>query len=700
MGQGWQGAGGRGEGRLAPKSVEAGRRRGGRGWRGAWACMVLMLAACGASQQDTAPGSGFEEGTSPPESVGPPPENTGTPPENTGTPPVTPPSESCRPLRCEDRGASCGAVSDGCGGTLSCGTCGLGQTCGGGGRANACGTPDYGLDTACSKDGVCFLNPKPVSHDFKDVWGRSVDDFWAVGDAGFIVHGGANGLTVLPEEAELSGIWGSAAEDVWAVGSRIDHFDGRRWSPALSPERFLRDIHGTGAGNVWAVGEGGLAYVWNGTRWNKESTGTSADLYGVWTYGGEVWAVGTGSTVRVRDAKGWRAMTAPAPEVTLTGIWGSGPEDVWVTGSKSGAVLFHWDGRAWTSVQLPFSALYGISGGSATDLLVVGEEGMARYDGSRWATLPSSTPTRFLGAWHASDGALVVGAAGHVQRLKKSLWSALDQGSRADFIAVSAPEEDSHWWFADGRGLRVGTGSDTYTETGPANAMAEQGPGGLWVAGNFGRAELHTWDSYSSGTQYFYLPQSFSFRGVLPIPDRLAWLVGTDTASGETVLVQVDGSFSWTRYPLVARGALNAIDGSAVDDVWAAGDSVLAHWDGATWSELSGAGLPSFRAVRVLGRDMAWALGPSSLWRWSGTGWASVALPAGLGTTELRALFADSREELYVAGDDGLLLHYDVNRGLWRRIDTGTHKSLRDISGGRRMLVLAGEDGTVLRLYR
>jgi photosystem II stability/assembly factor-like uncharacterized protein len=150
----------------------------------------------------------------------------------------------------------------------------------------------------------------------------------------------------------------------------------------------------------------------------------------------------------------------------------------------------------------------------------------------------------------------------------------------------------------------------------------------------------------------------------------------------------------------VARGALNAIDGSAPDDVWAAGDSVLAHWDGATWSELSDPGLPSFRAVRVLARDMAWALGPSSLWRWTGTSWGRVALPAGLATTELRALFADSREELYVAGDGGLLLRYDVTGNLWRRIDTGTHKSLRDISGGRRMLVIAGEDGTVLRLYR
>ena len=45
----------------------------------------------------------------------------------------------CTPTTCADAGASCGTLSDGCGGTLSCGSCGATQTCGGGGRANVCG---------------------------------------------------------------------------------------------------------------------------------------------------------------------------------------------------------------------------------------------------------------------------------------------------------------------------------------------------------------------------------------------------------------------------------------------------------------------------------------------------------------------------------------------------------------------------------
>lgn len=59
---------------------------------------------------------------------------------NTNKPPGPPPNEggSCTPATCAAQGKNCGTVSDGCGKTLACGSCGGGETCGGGG-ANLCG---------------------------------------------------------------------------------------------------------------------------------------------------------------------------------------------------------------------------------------------------------------------------------------------------------------------------------------------------------------------------------------------------------------------------------------------------------------------------------------------------------------------------------------------------------------------------------
>lgn len=45
------------------------------------------------------------------------------------------PVAACVPTTCAAAGATCGSISDGCGGTLTCGTCGAGYTCGG---TNSC----------------------------------------------------------------------------------------------------------------------------------------------------------------------------------------------------------------------------------------------------------------------------------------------------------------------------------------------------------------------------------------------------------------------------------------------------------------------------------------------------------------------------------------------------------------------------------
>jgi lysophospholipase L1-like esterase len=46
---------------------------------------------------------------------------------------------SCTPGTCATSGKTCGAIPDGCGATITCGTCAAPQTCGGAGVANVCG---------------------------------------------------------------------------------------------------------------------------------------------------------------------------------------------------------------------------------------------------------------------------------------------------------------------------------------------------------------------------------------------------------------------------------------------------------------------------------------------------------------------------------------------------------------------------------
>jgi hypothetical protein len=50
-------------------------------------------------------------------------------------------SPACVPKTCAELGYNCGPAGNGCGGSLSCGTCTAPETCGGGGTASVCGSP-------------------------------------------------------------------------------------------------------------------------------------------------------------------------------------------------------------------------------------------------------------------------------------------------------------------------------------------------------------------------------------------------------------------------------------------------------------------------------------------------------------------------------------------------------------------------------
>lgn len=53
-------------------------------------------------------------------------------------------SSSCQPRTCSDLVLNCGTTNDGCGGALECGTCAAGMVCGGGGLPNVCGAGSCG----------------------------------------------------------------------------------------------------------------------------------------------------------------------------------------------------------------------------------------------------------------------------------------------------------------------------------------------------------------------------------------------------------------------------------------------------------------------------------------------------------------------------------------------------------------------------
>jgi hypothetical protein len=72
-----------------------------------------------------------------------------------GLPPPTPDAgPACTPRTCQQVGATCGPIGDGCGGVLDCGRCSAPTSCGGGGTPSQCGGTQNCIPRTCQQVGA------------------------------------------------------------------------------------------------------------------------------------------------------------------------------------------------------------------------------------------------------------------------------------------------------------------------------------------------------------------------------------------------------------------------------------------------------------------------------------------------------------------------------------------------------------------
>lgn len=224
------------------------------------------------------------------------------------------------------------------------------------------------------------------------------------------------------------------------------------------------------AGTAWAVGERATVLASSAVdSWRAEDVSATvpADLtlFGVWGTGpSDVHVVGGGfQTTNVGvsahfDGDGWTRSDGGADEV-LFKVWGSGPDDVWAVGT--GGAIRHFDGEAWTDASpIVSDRLIAVWGTGASDVYAVGGDGagiVLRYDGSAWQTF-ATAPERLSGVWTAPGEPLyVAGDRGFVARYRRGASG----GVLADDpdVAVPLPSVDFHSMTSAG-GVVVASGAD------------------------------------------------------------------------------------------------------------------------------------------------------------------------------------------------------------------------------------------------
>ena len=188
-------------------------------------------------------------------------------------------------------------------------------------------------------------------------------------------------------------------------------------------------------------------------------TAGAGALSGVWGSGpDDVFIVGGKETAEIyhHDGVGFSPM-AGVPEVgLLVWVFGFGPADVWAVG-VGGAVL-HYDGQSWTALDAGTGAdLWGVWGTSSSDLWIVGGSVSAgdpvilHHDGASFTPHvldPAENPLEvhaLFKVFGVGSKVFAVGQRGLIIEHDGARWTRVPAGAEADddFVSLWGTSEDN-----------------------------------------------------------------------------------------------------------------------------------------------------------------------------------------------------------------------------------------------------------------
>jgi len=208
-------------------------------------------------------------------------------------------------------------------------------------------------------------------------WGREPDGVVIAGNNGFLAESSGDALPTLVSSGTsfaLTAVWTGPLEEGWAVGNggAMVHRTAAGWAPYPdSPTAAdLNAVSGYYVDHVWAAGNGGKVLQWDGETWTDRSPGFSQDILAVWvSITGDVWVAGaSGASARYHDAD-WTTISGAG--VDLVSLTGANPDDVWAGGA--GGSVFHYEGGAWVrshNLSTESEATFGLWTLQAGDLWV------------------------------------------------------------------------------------------------------------------------------------------------------------------------------------------------------------------------------------------------------------------------------------------------------------------------------------------
>jgi hypothetical protein len=278
------------------------------------------------------------------------------------------------------------------------------------------------------QDGWCVEQLPPGANVYVDrVWSSGPKDVWVAGyEIGyesqiqaFVAHNDGCGWTrqASPLGDVVWAMWGSGPSDVWVAGNqgKAAHFDGQTFTPFVidAEGAQIRAISGVAPNDVWAVSGSGF-FHWDGAAWSRVSTGEwTSGAADVWaTAANDVWTV-SGLTGIHYDGTSFTTAPIPAPHAGMGTVFAN---ETGVFAGGQGEQIVRFQNGAWVELAAYQGSSQGFteSAGMGTDIFLVGNSSLWRWDGTtfrRWDEVPI---TFVASVWVSQPQTWITGSEGRI----------------------------------------------------------------------------------------------------------------------------------------------------------------------------------------------------------------------------------------------------------------------------------------------
>ncbi len=302
-------------------------------------------------------------------------------------------------------------------------------------------------------------------------------------------------------------------------------------------------------------------------------------LNAIWGTGpNNVWVVGSRGFAARFDGTKWEVHRADTL-LSLFSVWGSGPSDVWA--GNSGEAVFHWDGSSWKKSSLGIAnddprAVLGMAGTGPEDVLALVEPSWSFTSEcpGRWGNDMVACPTIYR--LSRIDGELAWRQASNPGYVCDNVY--VDQQFCVGLNGLWMDPSGQPWAVGySGRAIRPrgaatpplvsGSLDETHAIT-PLEAISGISPSDVWTVGGGGTIRHFVGGAWRVVTS----PTKAHLRAVWARSANDAWAVGD-----EGTILHWDGT-SWqpSPSPLDERPrALYGVWGDANGNTWIAGEHVL-----------------------------------------------------------------------------------------------------------------------------